>query len=169
MSKYFFTFFLLPLSFFPTLLAQDQSPNSIQGVWKIVEIRLEVSGKEYINPEPQPGLMIFTRDYYSMVWMPLDKVQPDNASIWHPTDAEKIQQFNSIVVNSGSYTLSDSELTTFPIVAKTPEYIGGKADFLWKVDQDTLRLKAVVTYSRDGILDEEQQKFRTTLILVRVE
>ncbi|OGB60370.1 MAG: hypothetical protein A2Y94_08190 [Caldithrix sp. RBG_13_44_9] len=169
MSKYFFTFFLLPLSFFPTLLAQDQSPNPIQGVWKIVEIRLEVSGKEYINPEPQPGLMIFTRDYYSMVWMPLDKVQPDNASIWHPTDAEKIQQFNSIVVNSGSYTLSDSQLTTLPIVAKTPEFIGGKASYLWKVAQDSLQLDAIDNYSRDGILDEDQQKFRTTLILVRVE
>jgi len=164
-----FIFIIFPLFFSLLLPAQIPSPNPIHGVWKVVEIRQEVSGKEYNNTEPQPGLMIFTHDYYSMIWMPLNGVQPDNAAVWHPTDTEKIQQFNSIVVNSGSYSLSDSQLTTFPIVAKTPEFIGGKADYLWKSAQDTLRLELVKIYSRDGILDEESLKFRTTLFLVRIE
>ena len=169
MEKKLFAFILLPLSLYLLLPAQIPSPNPIHGVWKVVEIRQEASGKEYNNTEPQPGLMIFTNDYYSMVWMPLDRVQPDNATTWRPIDAEKIQQFNSIVVNSGSYSLSDSQLTTFPIVAKTPEFIGGKADYLWKSAQDTLRLELVNIYSRDGVLDEESLKFRTTLLLVRIE
>jgi hypothetical protein len=169
MEKKLFAFILLPLSLYLLLPAQIPSPNPIQGVWKVVEIRQEVSGKEYRNTEPQPGLMIFTRDYYSMVWMPLDRVQPDNATIWQPTDTEKIQQFNSIVVNSGSYTLSDSQLTAFPIVAKTPEFVGGKADYLWKSAQDTLHLKILSIYSRDGEPDDGAQKVRTTLLLVKIE
>jgi Lipocalin-like domain len=169
MIKKLFILIIFPLIFFLLLPAQIPSPNPIHGVWKVVEIRQEVSGKEYNNTEPQPGLMIFTQDYYSMVWMPLNRVQPDNATTWHPIDAEKIQQFNSIVVNSGSYSLSDSRLTTFPIVAKTPEFIGGKAEYLWKSAQDTLRLELVNIYSRDGVLDEESLKFRTTLFLVRIE
>lgn len=169
MTKKLFFLFLFSYTLSLLLQAQDLSPSQIQGVWKVVEIHQEFAGKKYDNPEPQPGLMIFTREYYSMVWMPLDRVQPDNATIWHPIDTEKIQQFNSIVVNSGNYTLSDSQLTTFPIVAKTPEFIGGKADYFWKLAQDTLRLEVVNIYSRDGVLDEESLKFRTTLFLVRIE
>jgi hypothetical protein len=169
MISRYFVLFILPLSLFAFLPAQTPSVNSLRGVWKVVQIKLELSGKEYVNAEPQPGMMIFTSEYYSMVWMPQDKKQPDNTTIWQPTDIEKIQQFNSIIVNSGSYTLSDSLLTTFPLVAKTPEFIEGKADYHWSVRQDTLQLIVREIYSRDGVLDEGAQKYPTTLLLVRVE
>jgi len=169
MLNRYFTLVLLPLSLFAFLPAQIPSVNSLQGVWKVVQIQLTASGKDYVNPDPQPGLMIFTRDYYSMVWMPQDKRQPDNVTIWQPTDTEKIQQFNSIIVNSGSYLLSDSLLITFPIVAKTPEFVGGKASYNWSVSQDTLQLIVREIYSRDGVLDESAQTFPTTLLLVKIE
>jgi hypothetical protein len=169
MLNRYFIFFLLALSLFAVLQAQNPPANPLQGVWKVVQIQLAVSGKEYINAGPQPGMMIFTKEYYSMVWMPQEKKQPDNATVWQPTDTEKIQQFNSLIVNSGNYTLSDSLLTTFPIVAKTPEFIGGKASYHWSINQDTLQLIVREIYSRNGVLDEGAQKFQTTLLLVRIE
>ena len=101
--------------------------------------------------------------------MPGSRMVPDNAEVWHPTDQEKVAQFNAIIVNSGKYSIQDSLLITEPLVAKTPEFMGGKASYVWTVNSDTLELQIVEIYSRGGVLDEGPQRYLTTIFLKRME
>ena len=144
-------------------------PKPIEGVWKVVTIQNVLPQGKFTNSNPQPGLFIFTGDYYSMVWMPRTVKLPDNKQIWQPTDQEKVDQFNSIIVNSGSYTISDSLLLTVPMVAKTPEFIGGKATYRWSFDNDTLSIAVLNIYSHNDILDEGAKKYPTIIKLLRLE
>ena len=148
---------------------QGETGQSIRGVWQVIRIATTVDEQFFLNSQPLPGLMIFASGYYSMVWMPGNQQVPDNEEIWRPSDQEKVAQFNAIMVNSGKDVLQDSLLITEPVVAKTPEFIGGKASYFWSVTSDTLKLRTVKTFSRSGILDEGQQRYRTTIFLKRLE
>jgi hypothetical protein len=144
-------------------------PKPIEGVWKVVTIHNVLPQGKFTNTNPQPGLFIFTADYYSMVWMPRTVKLPDNTQIWQPTDQEKVDQFNSIIVNSGSYNISDSVLTTIPLVAKTPEFIGGKATYRWSFNKDTLSIAVLNIYSYNNKPDEGAINYPTTLKLLRLQ
>ena len=148
---------------------QISPETQLLGVWKVRQISVQTPAGVYPNPDALPGLFIFTGENYSMVWMPGSKAVPDNQQIWHPSDAERILQFNSIVVNCGHYSVRDSILITIPVVAKTPEFVGGRATYAWKVSGDTLTIKTLETISRNGILDEEITRYPATIILLRIE
>lgn len=143
--------------------------QELGGAWKVVEIRVKTTDKEFINSQPQPGLFLFTQNHYSMVWMPGDDPPKDFAHTWHPSDEEKVKSFNSIIVNSGTYQYTDSTLTTIPAVAKTPEFINGSATYSYQLKKDTLYMKLIDTYSHDGIMDEGVVYYQSSLKLYRQE
>ncbi len=96
--------------------AQTKSP--VEGVWKVTEW-IE-SGKT--NTTPQPGLIIFTRGYYSVAILMAPRVasMPSERGR-EPTDAEKIEYFEQwkwFVGISGSYEVKGSTVVMHPIVAK---------------------------------------------------
>lgn len=151
------------------VLAAPATASSLVGVWEIEEIRTVGPDLDSINPDPQPSLYIFTSGHYSMIWNPTRAPRADSATLWHPTDEEKIRNFNTLVINSGTYEVKDSTLVVHPLVAKTPEYVGGRATYLFRLDGDTLRLVLLDTYAHDGTEDKEIAKYRTTLTLRRIE
>jgi hypothetical protein len=166
-KTFIFTFVLLPVCFVFTIYGQPG--QTIRGVWEVIGITTETQQQSFENLQPLPGLMIFTSDFYSMVWMPGRERVPDNAKIWQPSDQEKVAQFNAIIVNSGKYYLRDSLLITEPVVAKTPEFIGGEATYYWITIGDTLKLQIAEILSHSGVLDEGPQRYRTTIFLKRQE
>ena len=143
--------------------------RSIEGVWKVVETRSDWGRGIHVNPAPQHGLYLFTRRHYSIVWVPVAEPRKGSAKPWFPVDAEKIYDFDTVIVNSGTYETADSMLTTRPYVAKTPEFMGGWAAFRYRVAVDTLWLTGTDIYSRDGIRDPGVDAVRTTVKLVRVK
>ena len=143
--------------------------TSIVGVWKLLTI-VYVSGADVSKVDPAlPGLFIFSEDYYSMTWMPQQKFQEEYADLWHPSDAEKVQSYNSIVTNTGRYEVTNGELTTYVEVAKTPAFVGGKAVYDCEITGDILRLEVKDNVAHDGTRDESYLKFKTILTLERVE
>lgn len=151
--------------------APDATPagSPLKGSWSMADITVISSRGENRYPDPAPGLFVFGDGYYSMVWMLLTEVPPDFEETWKPTDEEKAAAFSSIIVNSGTYTWTDSTVTTTPLVAKTPEFIGGSAVYAYRVDGDTLWMDATDTVSRDGVKDPGVGLVRIPLKLVRVE
>ena len=139
------------------------------GVWRVAEVRYTGPGLDVTNANPQPGLHIFTPSHYSMVWMPVRERPADAADRWVLTDEEKVRAFGSIIVNSGTYELTDSTIVTHPYVAKTPEFIGGRAVHEYRVDGDTLHMTLVDAYAHDGVLDSGARTWRIVRTLVRVE
>ena len=165
---------LVPLLVVATGCAQytmdvPEAGCALEGSWVMTEIAVISERGENRYPDPAPGLFIFDKSHYSMVWMPLTEVPPDFEEIWRPTDEEKAAAFNSIVVNSGTYTYTDTTVTTVPTVAKTPEFIGGHAVYTYRVEGDTLWIDMTDTVSRDGVQDPGIGLFRMPLKLVRVE
>jgi hypothetical protein len=127
-----------------------RGPEGVVGVWQIKEIASQ-DGSEPFTNEPLPSIFIFTPHHYSMVWVLSEEPQRAFAERWKPTDAEKIERYNSFVVNSGTYEITESILTAHPIVARVPEFMGGRLVCEYRVEEDTLRLKLVDEYSYDGV------------------
>ncbi|HMG33992.1 MAG TPA: hypothetical protein VKM94_08650 [Blastocatellia bacterium] len=106
--------------------AQTKSP--IEGVWKVTEVVLpgtSPSDKGTTISNPQPGLFIFTKGYYSQLFVRGDKpraeVEPPKDP-QNPTDAEKIalfQQWGPFIANSGTYEMKGATISMKPIVAKS--------------------------------------------------
>jgi len=146
-----------------------EAPGPLEGSWKVAEIRIVSKRGEYTDPEPQPSLFIFGEEHYSMVWMPFGEPLADFAEIWKPTDEEKLTSWSSIVVNSGTYTYTDSTVTTFPLVAKTPEFVGGYAVYDYRVVADTLWMEMTECMSSGDVQDPGIGAYTMPLKLTRVE
>lgn len=143
--------------------------NTIIGVWKVSKVVYESDGKISDIDPALPGVFIFTEKFYSMTWLPGDQLQADYSDLWHPNDEEKIQSYNSIVTNSGSYEFSESKVTTYVEVAKTPAFVKGWAVYECEVQNDQMRLEITDSVAHDGTRDEGYLKFKTIIHLKRVE
>jgi len=93
-----------------TLSGQSAPANPLVGAWKV--------------EGAQPGLYIFTRQHYSFARIqgaPL----PDYPSNDKATDADKVAVFNTMYLNTGTYTVTGNTLATRAMVAKSKFAIGG--------------------------------------------
>ncbi len=104
--------------------AQTKSP--VEGVWKVAEV-VPASSNTTEKPtpitNPQPGLLVFTKGYYSIVVVtgqnPRAAVEAKDRQ--NLTDAEKIalyEQWRAFAANSGTYEVKGSTITRRASVAK---------------------------------------------------
>jgi hypothetical protein len=167
MRYYLFCFALF--SFFEFSSGAVHAQNSIEGVWRVSDISREYNDQSI--SDPLPSQIIFTNSHYSMVWMPIKEAIPAFETRWQPTDEEKLQRFVEIVVNSGTYSLSGSDLRIKPVVARFAEFIGGYIDYrvTWVGDDLILTLIDEVTF--DGVRAPwvAQRRDKEHLTLVRKE
>lgn len=96
--------------------------QSIQGVWRVTEIRTSGSAAS-TNAKPQPGLFIFTERHYATIRVTASKPRPD---LGEPAKASATQLLavwgnEGFVANAGTYDVSGDTLTTRPLVAKNPD------------------------------------------------
>jgi len=144
--------------------------NGLLGVWQIQKIENKISSGSSVNSDPQPSLAIFTQSHYSLIWMPGTTGMRAFKQRWSPTDEEKIRRYGEIIVNSGTYTLTESTLTAHPVVSRIPEFMGGgRMLYEYHVEGDTLWLTTLDEHSYDG----KQSPWaaagtRTTLELAKV-
>jgi len=130
--------------------SQNKDAKGVVGVWQVKEIARQ-NGSGPIAGKTLPSIFIFTPRHYSMVWVLGTEPQRSFAERWNPTDVEKIRRFNSLVVNSGTYEIKGSILTAHPIVARIPEFVGGKFICEYRLENVTMRLAFIDEYSYDGI------------------
>jgi len=124
--------------------------NKLEGAWTVVEIINEYKDSTQIISNPQPGIWIFSEEYYSATWTSSAKERKPYQQPWYPTSDEKITDYSSIVVNTGTYELTDTTLITYPVVARTPAFSGGKAIYELKVESDVIFLTMKEAYSKTG-------------------
>src|SRR5438094_10541176 len=91
--------------------------NPLTGAWKVTEIA-DANGSPITNP--QPGLYIFTGQHYSFVRINGTRPLPNYPSNDKATDADKVAVFNSLYLNSGTYTVTANLLAKKAMVAKSP-------------------------------------------------
>ena len=128
--------------------AVAQVAGSIEGAWK--EVKVEKLGPDgWVAEDLQPGLHFFEAGYYSRMYVPTGddgkseprKLFPDTDNV---TDAQKAEAWGTIIANSGSYKVSESEITFNVLVAKNPNAMhGGSYKQRFEVEGDTLTLETL--------------------------
>jgi hypothetical protein len=148
--------------------SREKETKGVVGVWQVKEIARQ-DGSGPIAGEPLPSIFIFTPRHYSMVWVFGAEPQGSFAERWNPTDAEKIRRFDSLVVNSGTYEIDGNTLIAHPVIARIPDFMGGKLICEYHIEKDTMRLKFVDEYSFDGVQAPWVKSGGLILTLVRID
>ena len=123
---------------------------SLEGVWKIEEANEIDSTGAATNMEPQRSLIIFSGNHYSFVWTSGSEPRKLSTKHWNTTDAEKIDAYRTLVVNTGTYELTESQLITRPQVAKVEEFVGGHATYDCRIEGNTVVLEMTELVSVEG-------------------
>ncbi|MDH4271058.1 MAG: lipocalin-like domain-containing protein [Candidatus Aminicenantes bacterium] len=105
------------------------SANPLVGVWKIIETAIIDANGESKNSCEHPGLYIFQDDYYCMAPIQGDEPRMEFENPWNPTKEETIEAYMSFLANAGTYDLKDSIMTTYPTIARVPNFVGGSASY----------------------------------------
>ncbi len=93
-----------------TLSGQSAPGNPLVGAWKV--------------DSAQPGLYVFARQHYSFARVQGEPL-PEYPSNDKATDAQKVAVFNTLYLNTGTYTVTGNTLATKAVVAKSKFAIGG--------------------------------------------
>jgi hypothetical protein len=114
----------------------------------------------------QPGLYIFADGHYSAVYAPGTDPRIKSEVSFQPTQEETVAQYETIIVNTGTYEISGSMVTFRPIIAKSPGFVGGHQTSTFRVDGDTLVLTLETVVAVDGV---SAPNVSGSLTFVRVE
>ena len=125
------------------------SMNPLEGVWSLTASD-PGDGSSVIDPS-QPGLYIFAEGYYSGVYAPGAAQRVPSEVPFQPTTEEMVAQYESIIVNTGTYEISGSTVTFRPMLAKSPGFVGGQSMAEFSVDGNTLTLTTRTVETSDGI------------------
>lgn len=91
--------------------------TSIQGVWKVSEV--ESNG--VVNRNPQPGLYIFTRGYFSIVQVTSAEPRKPNPAPATVDEYAALYGNGAFVASSGTYEVTAPDtIVTRGLVAKNP-------------------------------------------------
>jgi hypothetical protein len=119
---------------------QGQTKTQVEGVWKLTEVLVPPKNpaeKGTTITNPQPGLIILTKGYYSFLVVREERPalapakDPDNL-----TDAEKIARYEhwrAFAANSGTYEVKGSMLMLHPIVAKNVAVMTSTTPLTWEL------------------------------------
>ena len=151
--------------------APSDPATPLQGVWRVTEAT--VTGANPSTMVDPPGIFIFARTHYSMMRATGGAERALFKSL-NPADAEKIAAFNTFNANTGTYEVAGSTLTVRPIVAKSPNFMGGGHNtYQFRTSGDTLWLvgkNSNIQYRLGGALVSDTGPVEeTTLKLVPVE
>jgi hypothetical protein len=124
----------------PSVLAQA---DKLIGVWNITEAEIiptpDQNQKPTVIKNPQPGIVIFTKNHFSWVHVPRGSNYdlPEN-----PTLANFAADFEQLTAFSGTYDVKGSAIEANIIVSKTPNPMGegNTLYFEYKFEGDNLVL-----------------------------
>jgi hypothetical protein len=108
---------LFTLALFAGIAGAQSASTPLTGAWKVVETTTTgPDGKTTVAQ--QPGLLIFTRKYYSVVWDHSATPRPDLNE--DATDAQLLASRRAVQAQLGTYEVSGSTVSMHPIVAANP-------------------------------------------------
>ena len=122
--------------------------SPLEGVWSMTASD-PGDGSPLIDPS-QAGLYIFAEGYYSGVYAPGPDPRVPSETMFQPTPDEMLVQYETIIVNTGTYEISGSTVTFRPIIAKSPGFVGGQATAEFQVEGETLTLTFQTIVATDG-------------------
>lgn len=126
---------------------------SLNGAWQMTSSKtIGPDGSEYPSSS-QENLLLFTDRYYSMNRVSGAEPSEFYKERFQPTDSEKLNRYNRLLINAGTYSVQDSILEIKPTFALVPEFVGGIGKFNYDLHNDTLELDWKVILSADSVPD----------------
>ena len=120
--------------------AVETSATPIEGAWRLVEFKVG-DAPVVVNPA---SVYLFTGRHYSVNYANIAEPRVRFAVDTAPTNAEKLQAYDTFVANSGTFELVGDTLTTHPVISRNPGFMGGGQDrFVMRTAGDTLWLTHV--------------------------
>ncbi len=92
-------------------------PTLLTGTWRVTEIKTTFPEARTIT-NPQPSLLIFTGNHYSLMIIESDKPRAEIQDLQKASAAELLATWGPFTAASGSYDISGDTLTMRPAVAK---------------------------------------------------
>lgn len=120
---------------------------SIDGAWSIIEVQTVKSDGHLTSVFPKESVAIFSKNYYSLSWTS----HISNSHTWQMEDSTKLNRLNQSIINTGTFELKDSILTTKAMFAMNPMFVNGLAKFKCSFTGDTLVLTGLSVASSDNI------------------
>jgi hypothetical protein len=127
----------------PLGLESQQAPQGLEGAWRITEVVR--AGARTIDA-PQPGILLFTGNYYSHTLITGAEARPDLPT--GVVTAENIVTvWNPFTANAGTFEISGSTMKRRPLVAKSPDTMapGAFNEYTFRLSADTLWVTTVGT------------------------
>ncbi len=122
--------------------------SDLNGVWEIVEAFGHNTEGDWTWDNVQPSLYLFQDGYYSITYVAGNEARPlmaDDATREELTAEQAASVWIPYVSNAGTYEVSESTLTTKPMVSLWPNFMeGGSATYTYSMEKDML------TLSREG-------------------
>jgi hypothetical protein len=109
----------------PEVANQAPAAADIRGVWKVTELAWSTRGPDWEIRTPYLSQYIFTDRHYSYMYVPSAARKRFAGDPNRPTDAEKVEAYNSFIAASGTYTLSGRTLVLQALVHKNPNEMDG--------------------------------------------
>lgn len=145
---------LFPLLFVPFAVFLADQPSGppvsraaepLHGAWRVIQSSLTTGETKTTNASPQPGLVLFTDRHYSLMYVEGQLPRKPFTDPIRPTDAEKLEAYETFVGHSGTYSVSDSLIAMEVVISKWPNLMGTElrtsfARFAYRIGGDTLRL-----------------------------
>ena len=122
-----------------------RSAEPLHGAWRIIQSSLTTGETKTTNASPQPGLVLFTDRHYSLMYVEGQLPRKPFTDPIRPTDAEKLEAYETFVGHSGTYSVSDTLIAMEVVISKWPNLMGTElrtsfARFAYHIGGDTLRL-----------------------------
>ena len=126
---------------------EGAATSPLEGTWSVTKMTSAAGAT--IDPS-QPGVFMFGRSHYSAVYTLGAEPRPAAATPFSPTTEETVAQFQRLIVNTGTYEIAGSTITFRPLVAKSPEFIGGHSTMDYQVNGDVLTLTTKTVVAANG-------------------
>ena len=125
----------------------SKNKMALDGAWAIVEVQTVKANGTVTSVFPIESEAVFAHNYYSFCWTS----HHSTTRSWQMTDSVKLDRINQSIVNSGTYEVKDSLLTTKAIFAMNPVFVNGLSKFKCSFNGDTLILTGLNVSSSDNI------------------
>lgn len=146
-----------------------EGDNPLLGSWKMASVTWKSDEATSTIEQAQPGIVLFTPNSYSIMWIPINGIRTPFKVLSKPTDEEAIFGFKSVVFNAGSYERVDGVVTTKSYIAKVPGFEGGLQFYRFRIDGDVLRLTMFDEVYPDGTKPDWSGVWETEFVLNRVK
>ncbi|MEP2669199.1 MAG: ankyrin repeat domain-containing protein [Cyclobacteriaceae bacterium] len=145
----------------------DAKDNPLIGSWKMNQIQYIYKDTTVVVENVSQGMLTVTPHRYHIIYNPWVNPRVPFKVLSKPTDSEIKHAFQTLVFNTGTYTLSDTLFTTTSDIAKVPGFEGGKQYYSLEVKGDQLQLIMKDETYPNGEKPEWYQKLQILFKLTR--